>query len=172
MTKRSKRYATAPAVPFLAHRVLLSWYLAYQHTGGSAMEAAFPVIRTNEREGKPRSRCITEIRGPYYTRVGKRYLQDLLETMGAYVASLKFAGGAFVLMPRDALAELIDLAHRYDVLGSTGGFIERVLTQGADAVDAYISACRELSAYGIREFVNIKTVCVQEAAGRGRSATE
>ena len=108
------------------------------------MERAFSVIRTNEREPKPRSRGITEIRGPYYTTVGKRYLQDLLETMGAYVDSLKFAGGAFVLMPRDALAELIDLAHRYDVLVSTGGFIERVLTQGADAVDAYISACHEL----------------------------
>jgi len=31
--------------------------------------------------------------------MGKRYLQDILETMGAYVDSLKFTGGSFSLMP-------------------------------------------------------------------------
>ncbi len=58
--------------------------------------------------------------------------------------SLKFAGGSFTLMPRQAVKELIDLAHRYDVLVSTGGFIEYVLTQGADAVERYINECKEL----------------------------
>ena len=56
-------------------------------------ERAFSYIRMNEREGKPRTRGITEIRGPYYTPMGKRYLEDVLETMGDYVDSLKFAGG-------------------------------------------------------------------------------
>src|SRR5438128_3046489 len=101
-------------------------------------ERAFPFIRTNERDGKPRTRGITEIRGPYYTPMGKRYLADVLETMGEYIDSLKFGGGSFALMPRAAVKDLIELAHQHQVTVSTGGFIEFVLTQGADAVEAYI----------------------------------
>jgi phosphosulfolactate synthase (CoM biosynthesis protein A) len=107
-------------------------------------EHAFPFLRSNVREGKPRTRGLTEIRGPYYTPMGKRYLEDVLETMGEYVDSLKFAGGSFTLMPKSALKEIIDLAHRYHVLVSTGGFIEYVLTQGPQAVQRYIQACREV----------------------------
>ena len=53
--------------------------------------------------------------------------------MGEYVDSLKFAGGSFSLMPRQAVKEIIEVAHSHDVLVSTGGFIERVLVQGKDA---------------------------------------
>src|SRR5437588_4121941 len=97
-------------------------------------ERAFAFLRTNQRPAKPRTRGITEIRGPYYTPMGPRYLEDVLDTMGAYVDSLKFAGGSFTLMPRAALTQIIELAHRHDVLVSTGGFIEYVVTQGKDAV--------------------------------------
>lgn len=38
-------------------------------------------LKLNQRQGKPRSRDVTEIRGPYCTPVGKRYLQDILETI-------------------------------------------------------------------------------------------
>lgn len=107
-------------------------------------ERAFPFIRMNEREGKPRTRGITEIRGPYYTPMGKRYLEDVLETMGEYVDSLKFAGGSFTLMPEKQLREIIDLAHRYNVLVSTGGYIEHVLTQGPEVVNRYIETCRNV----------------------------
>jgi phosphosulfolactate synthase (CoM biosynthesis protein A) len=107
-------------------------------------ERAFPFIRMNEREGKPRTRGITEIRGPYYTPMGKRYLEDILETMGKYVDSLKFAGGSFTLMPEKQLKEIIDLAHRHDVLVSTGGFIEHVLTQEPETVNRYIEECRNV----------------------------
>ena len=107
-------------------------------------ERGFTYLRTNQREGKPRTQGITEIRGPYYTPMGKRYLEDVLETMGVYVDSLKFAGGSFTLMPRKALKEIIELAHRYDVLVSTGGFIEHVLTQGTEAVHRYIEECRDV----------------------------
>src|SRR5206468_6023220 len=105
-------------------------------------ERAFPFIRMNEREGKPRERGITEIRGPYYTPMGRRYLEDVLETMGVYVDALKFAGGSFSLMPRTVVKELIDICHSHEVLVSTGGFIEHVLTQGPEAVNAYIQECK------------------------------
>lgn len=107
-------------------------------------DRAFSFLKTNQRQAKPRSRGLTEIRGPYYTPMGKRYLQDVLETMGEHVDSLKFAGGSFTLMPRPSLAELLNLCHEHNVLVSTGGFLEYVLTQGAQAVDHYIRECREL----------------------------
>jgi phosphosulfolactate synthase (CoM biosynthesis protein A) len=107
-------------------------------------DRAFPFLRINERQAKPRKRGVTEIRGPYYSPMGKRYLEDILETMGAYVDVLKFAGGSFSLMPRNAVKELLDLCHRYDVLISTGGFIEHVLTLGPQAVDQYIQECKQL----------------------------
>ena len=107
-------------------------------------ERAFPFLRMNARPGKPRTRGITEIRGPYYTPMGTRYLSDVLETMGAYVDTLKFAGGSFSLMPRPAVKALIDLCHSYDVKVSTGGFIEHVLTLGPEAVNAYIRECKAI----------------------------
>src|SRR3954453_21109875 len=107
-------------------------------------DRAFPFIRLNEREGKPRTRGITEIRGPYYTPMGKRCLSDVLETMGEYIDSLKFAGGAFTLMPRAAVKELIDIAHQHNVSCSTGGFLEAVLPQGPAAVDSYLRECKDL----------------------------
>ena len=106
-------------------------------------ERAFAFIKMNDRPPKPRSRGLTEIRGPYYTPMGVRYLADILDTMGAYVDSLKFAGGSFSLMSRVALKALIDLCHQHDVLVSTGGFLERVLVQGPPAVDQYIKECKD-----------------------------
>jgi phosphosulfolactate synthase (CoM biosynthesis protein A) len=107
-------------------------------------ERAFSFIHLNKRDRKPRKRGLTEIRGPYYTPVGKRYLEDILETVGAYVDIFKFAGGSFSLMPSKAVRELIDLCHKYDVLVSTGGFIEYILTQGPQAVDLYLEECKQL----------------------------
>ncbi len=107
-------------------------------------ERGFGFLRMNQRSAKPRHEGLTEIRGPYYSPMGPRYLTDLLDTMGPYIDSLKFAGGSFALMPRRSLQELIELCHRSDVMVSTGGFIERVLTQGPDAVDRYIRECRDL----------------------------
>jgi phosphosulfolactate synthase (CoM biosynthesis protein A) len=109
-----------------------------------ATERAFAFIRVNQRQAKPRRRGMTEIRGPLYTVMGKRYLEDILETMGAYVDALKFAGGSFALMPRQAVRELIELCHAHDVSVSTGGFIEYVLTQGPEVVEKYIAECKEL----------------------------
>src|SRR6266446_4848518 len=123
-------------------------------------ERSFPFLRVNEREDKPRKRGLTEIRGPYYSVVGRRYLEDLFETMGGYVDSLKFAGGSFTLMPEGAVREIVDLCHKHDVLVSTGGFIERVLVQGSEAVRQYITECKRVG-FDIVEisagFVSIST---------------
>ncbi|MGH7845935.1 MAG: phosphosulfolactate synthase [Candidatus Binatia bacterium] len=107
-------------------------------------ERAFSFVRLNRRQAKPRNRGLTEIRGPYYTPMGKRYLLDIFETVGSYVDALKFAGGSFSLMPRSALKELIDLCHSNNALVSTGGFIEYVLTQGNVVVDKYVKECKDL----------------------------
>jgi phosphosulfolactate synthase (CoM biosynthesis protein A) len=110
------------------------------HPGGRA----FDFLRVNERPGKPRTRGVTAIRGPYYTPMGKRYLQDILETMGEYIDSLKFAGGSFCLMPRPVVRELIELCHTHNLEVSTGGFIESVLPQGPEAVHRYLRECKDL----------------------------
>ena len=111
---------------------------------GQMDRKAFEFLKVNDRPRKPRDKGVTEIRGPYYTPMGKRYLQDILETMGAYVDVLKFAGGSFSLMPRNAVKELIDLCHGHGVLVDTGGFMEYVLTQGREAVIRYIQECKDL----------------------------
>src|SRR5919109_3927509 len=145
------QYLTAQKV---SHRLSTFWRrtLGFPNNGEGGIvvaqteqnERAFSFIKVNQRQAKPRDRGVTEIRGPYYTPTGKRYLQDILETMGSYVDALKFAGGSFSLMPRTAVKELIEICHSHNVLVSTGGFIEHVLTQGSQAVDAYVEECRSL----------------------------
>jgi len=103
----------------------------------------FSEINQNIRSKKPRTKGLTEIRGPYYNAIGHRHLSDVFETMGPHIDSLKFAGGSFALMPRDALRKIIDTAHSFDIEVSTGGWIEYVLTQGKSAVDYYIKECVE-----------------------------
>src|SRR3954462_1586505 len=110
----------------------------------SEPQTSLPFLKMNRRHPKPRTRGLTEIRGPYYTPMGSRYLTDVLETMSPYIDSLKFGGGSFAIYPRSRLKELIDLCHQHNVTVSTGGFVEYVLTQGAAAVDQYNAACKEL----------------------------
>jgi phosphosulfolactate synthase (CoM biosynthesis protein A) len=107
-------------------------------------ELAFSFLPTNSRPSKPRTRGVTEIRGPYYSAMGPRYLRDVLETMGPHVDALKFAGGSFTLMPEPALRDILEVAHEHAVLVSTGGFIEHVLTQGPDDTERYIDEAARL----------------------------
>jgi phosphosulfolactate synthase (CoM biosynthesis protein A) len=108
------------------------------------MDSLSSLLQLNRRAGKPRSSGLTEIRGPYYSVVGARYLADLLETMGPYVDSFKFAGGSFCVMSDASVREIVDLCHRHDVLVSTGGFLERALPLGPSVVDCCLETCRAL----------------------------
>ncbi len=110
----------------------------------NSKDRAFAFLKTNQRAPKPRATGVTEIRGPYYTPLGRRQLEDILEMMGAWVDALKFAGGSFSLMPESAVRGIIDLCHKHDVSVSTGGFMEYVLTQGREAVNSYIKECKKL----------------------------
>ncbi|KAL3494111.1 hypothetical protein BJX62DRAFT_223505 [Aspergillus germanicus] len=109
-------------------------------------ENGFGFARSNPRPKKPRTKGVTEIRGPYYTVMGKRYLADVLETMGTHVDGLKFAGGSFSLFPEKPLRELIDLAHEHDVYVSTGGWAEHLLTHPDPntVFDKYLRKCKDL----------------------------
>ena len=104
----------------------------------------FAAIPVNARSDKPRARGITEIRGPYYTMMGPRYLEDILDTAGDYVDGLKFAGGSFSLLPRRVLERMIAIAHQNHVYVSTGGWIEYVLRQGPRAVRDYLAEAKAL----------------------------
>ncbi len=105
---------------------------------------AFDFLNINKRAEKPRKKGITEIRAAYYSPFGRNYFNDLISTMGAHIDSIKFAGGSFSLMPDEEVKKITDLAHQNDILVSTGGFMEYVLTQGPEAVKKYIKACKEL----------------------------
>jgi phosphosulfolactate synthase (CoM biosynthesis protein A) len=135
-------------------------------------ERAFAFLPLNERPGKPRSRGVTEIRGPYYTPVGKSYLADLLETMGAWVDTLKYAGGSFALMPRESVRALNELCHEHGVEVSTGGFLEYVLTQRGDAVERYLDECRELGFDIVEISSGFVTLPVDDLVGLTRTVRD
>ncbi|KAJ5528024.1 hypothetical protein N7513_012183 [Penicillium frequentans] len=106
----------------------------------------FGFARSNPRPAKPRSKGVTEIRGPYYSAMGKRYLADVLETMGNHVDGLKFAGGSFSLYEEKPLRELIDMAHDHGVYVSTGGWAEHLLTHPDvnTVFDRYLKKCKDV----------------------------
>jgi phosphosulfolactate synthase (CoM biosynthesis protein A) len=135
-------------------------------------ERAFAFLPLNERPGKPRSYGVTEIRGPYYSPVGKSYLADLLETMGDWVDTLKYAGGSFALMPRESVRALNELCHEHDVEVSTGGFLEYVLTRRGDAVERYLDECRELGFDIVEISSGFVTLPVDDLVGLTRAVRE
>ena len=107
-------------------------------------ETTFSFIPRAARSAKPRKTGITEIRGPYYSAYGPRHLADLLETVGAWIDGIKYAGGSFALMPPATVKSINKLAHDHDVYVSTGGWIENVLRFGPEAVDRYVKEAKEL----------------------------
>jgi phosphosulfolactate synthase (CoM biosynthesis protein A) len=108
------------------------------------IETTFSFIPRAARSTKPRKTGITEIRGPYYSAYGPRHLADLLETVGAWIDGVKYAGGSFALMRPEAVKSINKVAHDHNVYVSTGGWIENVLRFGDGAVDRYIDEAKAL----------------------------
>ena len=70
------------------------------------MDGSF-FFQLNERQQrKPGTEGTTENRRPFYTAMGRHCLDDIHDTMGSHVDSVKFAGGSFALMPRRAVLEM------------------------------------------------------------------
>src|SRR3990172_8133160 len=107
-------------------------------------DRAFSFLRINQRESKPRRQGLTEIRGSYYTMIGKTQLKELLELLGDYVDNFKYVAGSGRLSPRRAGKELNALCHQYNVEVSAGGGFEFVITRGPEAVEQYLAECKEL----------------------------
>lgn len=107
------------------------------------IKRAFDFIKILESK-KPRNTGVIEIRGSYYSPVVFSYLEGLFEIAGEYIDGFKFAGGSQRLHPLNVVKKIIKLCHDNNIYVSTGGFIERVIVDGPDAVDRYIEECKNL----------------------------
>ncbi len=112
--------------------------------GFDLVRKAFEFVKISDVPQKPRDSGIIEIRGPYYTPTPLGYVKDLLDTWGEYVDGLKFAGGSMRLLPSASVRKIIKTCHDHNVYVSTGGFVERVIAQGQEAVDEYLEECKAL----------------------------
>lgn len=106
---------------------------------------AFEFVKINELPKKPRSKGVVEVRVPYYASSPTlTYIEELLDTWGDYFDGMKFACGTMRMMEKSKVKKIIEVCHDHDVYVSTGGFVERVLLQGKNAVNRYFEECKEL----------------------------
>jgi len=105
---------------------------------------AFEFVKIDMPPKKPREVGVIEFRGPYYASVSYGYLKDLLDDWAFYVDGYKFAGGSMRLLPSARVKQIIQLCHDHELYVSTGGFVERVIVQGGEAVDLYLEECKTL----------------------------
>lgn len=107
-------------------------------------EKAFEFLDMHDIPDKPRDTHVVEMRGPYYNELSRGGTRNILEDWGDYVDGYKFSGGAFRLLDRDKLKELIQICHDNDVWVDTGGAIERYVVEGPDMVQRYIQECKDV----------------------------
>lgn len=101
-------------------------------------------LRMNPRPAKPGTLGITEIRGPFYSTFGPGYLDDYLDAAGPFVDWVKMPAPTVMLLPGAVQRRYLDAVHRHGLEAGAGGAIEWVVTRGADAVDRYFDAVRDL----------------------------
>ncbi len=99
---------------------------------------------------KPRKSGVIEIRGPYYAPTTIGYAGSS-EMWGDYIDGFKFAGGSMRLLSVDMVKRILKVCHDHDVYVSTGGFVERIDSQGPDAVERYLEECKSLQGSDVVE---------------------
>ncbi|HEX4919513.1 MAG TPA: phosphosulfolactate synthase [Candidatus Bathyarchaeia archaeon] len=128
----------------------------------SSQTKTFGFIQLKELPPKPRTTGIIEFRGPYYTPVTEGYLRDLLDEWGDYVDGFKFAGGSMRLLDESKTRKMIQICHDHGVYVSTGGFVERVIVQGPEAVDKYLEQCKSLEFDLVEVSSGLATIKLQD----------
>jgi phosphosulfolactate synthase (CoM biosynthesis protein A) len=108
------------------------------------MDRSFLFLQINRREGKPRKRGLTEIHGPYYSVVRPAISPRCVQHNGRIYRFAEVRWWFIQLRPEEAVRSIVELCHKNDVLVSSGGFIERVLAHGSDAVRKYVAECKRI----------------------------
>jgi phosphosulfolactate synthase (CoM biosynthesis protein A) len=93
-------------------------------------------LRTNKRP----SAGITEVRGPFYSTFGPRYLDDYLTVAGPFIDWVKIPAPSVLLLAPQVQEQFIGTCHDHGLKAAAGGAIEWVVTRGEDAVDTYFQA--------------------------------
>ncbi len=107
-------------------------------------EKAFSFLEMNDIPEKPRDTSVVEMRGPYYNMLTRGGTRDILEDWGDYVDGYKFSGGAFRMLDREKLEELLQICHDNEVWVDTGGAVERYVVEGPEMVQRYIQECKDV----------------------------
>ena len=114
-------------------------------------EKPFDYVPIMPRSKKPRDKGLTAVRD--IKARGMAELTDLCETVGEYLDFYKMACATQRVLPKEIVKKKIDLLHKYEVMVSTGGFLERVLTYGPDITKRFIRDAKEMG-FDILEISN------------------
>ncbi|GGI81667.1 phosphosulfolactate synthase [Legionella impletisoli] len=107
-------------------------------------QRAFEFVTLKELPSKPRTKGLTEVRGPYYEAFTTQQLNGLLTTWGHYIDGFKFAGGTQSLLKPEEVMAFTSIAHHHHVYVNTGGFIERIVLENPKIVDQYLEETKAL----------------------------
>ncbi|EFE34738.1 uncharacterized protein ARB_06501 [Trichophyton benhamiae CBS 112371] len=94
--------------------------------------------KSNALPQKPRKRGVTEIRGPYYAVMGKRYLSDIFETLKELI-DIAHENGAYVSTSTQHKLSLC----RFDVVELSAGFL-------SIPEDDWLRLIEKVQSYGLK----------------------
>jgi phosphosulfolactate synthase len=108
-----------------------------------AQNYCFEFIKLPNRAVKPRTRGLTSVVDHFFHILGKRNLQDFLESAGEYVDLLQLAAATTRFQSPQFVKDKIELLKKYDIAAFPGGlFLELALVQGK--VDEFIAEAKDL----------------------------
>jgi phosphosulfolactate synthase len=108
-----------------------------------AQDHCFEFIELPNRAIKPRTKGLTSVVDHFFHILGKRNLEDFLESAAEYVDLLQLAAATTRFQSPKFVKDKIELLKKYDIAAFPGGlFLELALVQGK--VDEFIDEAKEL----------------------------